>query len=183
MKLLFDLFPILLFFLAYKLYDIYTATAVAIAAAFIQVIWFWWRHRRFETMHLITLALIAILGGATLWLQNEAFIKWKPTVVNWLFAVAFFASQFIGQKPLAERMMGTAIQLPGQIWLRLNLVWAVFFLALGFANLYVMYNYNTEIWVNFKLFGMMGLTLAFLIAQAFYLARHIKPAPDSQETD
>lgn len=174
MKLLFDFFPILLFFVAYKVYGIYTATAVAIAASFIQVGAFWWKHRRFENMHLVTLALIAVLGGATLWLQDEAFIKWKPTVVNWLFGLVFLGSQFIGKAPLVKRMMGSAIQLPEVIWRRLNLGWAAFFVALGFANLYVMYNFDTDTWVNFKLFGLMGLTLAFVIIQAFYLARHMK---------
>ena len=183
MKLLFDLFPILLFFVAYKLHDIYVATAVAIIAAFIQVGWFWWRHRRFETMHLVTLGLIAVLGGATLWLHNEDFIKWKPTVVNWLFGIAFIGSQFIGRKTLVERMMGAAIQLPAAIWRRLNWSWATFFLLLGAANLYVVYHFDTDTWVNFKLFGMMGLTLAFMVVQAFYLARHIKTEPDSQGSD
>ncbi|WP_127477386.1 septation protein A [Sulfurivermis fontis] len=183
MKLLFDLFPVLLFFLAYKLHDIYVATAVAIVAAFVQVGWFWWRHRRFETMHLVTLGLIAVLGGATLWLHNEEFIKWKPTVVNWLFGAAFLGSRFIGRKTLVERMMGTAIALPAAIWQRLNLAWAGFFLALGGANLYVVYRFDTDTWVNFKLFGMMGLTLAFMVAQAFYLARHVRTEPDSQESD
>lgn len=183
MKLLFDLFPILLFFVAYKLHDIYVATAVAIAAAFVQVGWFWWRHRRVETMHLVTLVLIAVLGGATLWLHNEDFIKWKPTVVNWLFAAAFIGSRFVGAKTLVERMMGAAIQLPAAIWRRLNLGWATFFVLLGAANLYVVYHFDTDTWVNFKLFGMMGLTLAFMVAQAFYLARHMKTEPEGQESD
>jgi intracellular septation protein len=183
MKLLFDLFPILLFFVAYKLHDIYVATAVAIVASFVQVGWFWWRHRRLETMHLVTLGLIAVLGGATLWLHNEDFIKWKPTVVNWLFGAAFLGSQFIGRKPLVERMMGAAISVPAAIWLRLNLSWASFFLLLGAANLYVVYHFDTDTWVNFKLFGMMGLTLAFMVVQAFYLARHIQTEPDGPENN
>lgn len=174
MKLLFDLFPILLFFIAYKLQGIYVATVVAIVASFAQVGWFWWRNRRVETMHLVTLALIAVLGGATLWLQDESFIKWKPTIVNWLFGVVFIGSQFVGNKPLIERMMGNAITLPAAIWQRLNLGWATFFIALGGANLYVVYHFDTDTWVNFKLFGMMGLTFAFVIAQAFYLARYVK---------
>lgn len=181
MKFLFDFFPILLFFITYKWQGIYAATAVAIAASFIQVGLFWFKHRRFETMHLVTLALIAVLGGATLYLQDERFIKWKPTLVNWLFAAAFLGSQFIGNKPLAERMMGGSISLPAEIWRRLNGMWLLFFLAMGFANLYVVYNFDTETWVNFKLFGMMGLTLAFVIAQAFYLARHIEPEEQNEE--
>lgn len=181
MKFLFDFFPILLFFVAYKVYGIYVATAVAIAASFIQVGLFWLKHRRFENMHLVTLVLIAVLGGATLYLQDEAFIKWKPTIVNWLFGVVFLGSRFIGQKTLAERMMGAAVSLPELVWRRLNLSWGIFFVVLGFVNLYVVYNFDTDIWVNFKLFGMMGLTLAFVIAQAFYLARHIEPEEESAD--
>lgn len=183
MKLLFDLFPVLLFFLAYKLHDIYVATAVAIAASVVQVAWFWWRQRRVETMHLVTLGLIAGLGGATLWLHSEEFIKWKPTVVNWLFGFAFLGSQFIGGKTLVERMMGKTIILPAAIWQRLNLVWAGFFLLLGGANVFVMYRFDTDTWVNFKLFGMLGLTLAFMLGQALYLARHISTEPQRQEND
>ncbi len=209
MKFLFDFFPILLFFITYKLYGMYTATAVAIAASFVQVAAFWLKNRRFENMHLITLALISVLGGATLLLQDRAFFMWKPTAVNWLFAVVFLGSQFIGQKPIVERMMSHAIEAPQQVWKRLNLSWVTFFTGMGLANLYVANFYfqaeqalmqaaGKEIdidqcgslsgqllelcqhaklmednWADFKLFGMMGLTFAFVIAQAFYLARHM----------
>jgi intracellular septation protein len=209
MKFLFDFFPILLFFIAYKVYGMYTATAVAIAASFVQVAAFWLKHRRFEKMHLITLALITILGGATLLLQDRAFFMWKPTAVNWLFAVVFLGSMFIGDKPIVERMMSHAIEAPKQVWQRLNLSWVTFFTAMGVANLYVANFYfqaeralfeaagkevdidqcNTlsgqllelcrhaklmeDHWADFKLFGMMGLTFAFVIGQAFYLARHM----------
>jgi intracellular septation protein len=183
MKFLFDFFPVLLFFAAYKFYGIYEATAVAIAASFVQVGAYWLKHRRFENMHLVTLGLVALLGGATLVLQDETFIMWKPTVVNWLFGAVFLGSQFIGERPLVERMMRSAISLPALIWRRLNMTWAVFFIALGFINLYVAFYYGLElpheermdIWVDFKLFGMMGLTFAFILLQGFYLARHVKP--------
>ncbi len=175
MKFLYDFFPILLFFVVYKMYDIYAATAVAIAASVVQVAGFWLKHRRFENMHLITLGLVVVLGGATLWLQDEEFIKWKPTVVNWLFGAVFLGSQYIGAKPVVERMMGQALELPAAIWRRLNMSWVLFFFALGGVNLYVVYNFDTDTWVNFKLFGMMGLTLGFVVAQSFYLARHVKP--------
>lgn len=174
MKFLFDFFPILLFFVAYKIDGIYTATVVAIGASFVQVLSFWLKHRRFENMHLVTLGLIVVLGGATLYLQDEMFIKWKPTLVNWLFAAAFLGSQFVGEKPLIERMMGSAMELPAAMWARLNLSWILFFTVLGLVNLYVVYNFDTDTWVNFKLFGLMGLTFAFVIAQAFVLARYIK---------
>ncbi len=175
MKVLVDFFPILLFFIAYKLYDIYTATAVAIVASVIQVAYFWFKNKKVENMHLITLAIIVVFGGATLILEDELFIKWKPTVVNWLFAAVFLGSQFIGKKNIVQRMMGSAITLPGAIWVKLNFAWVAFFIASGLANLYVMYNFDTDTWVNFKLFGMMGLTFAFIILQGVFLIRYIKP--------
>jgi len=179
MKLLFDFFPILLFFIAYKTWDIYVATAVAIAASVVQVVAYWWRHRRFETMHLVTLGLIVVLGGATLAFHNETFIKWKPTVVNWLFAIAFLGSQWLSGKSLVQRMMEKSVQLPATVWNRLNISWSVFFVVLGALNLYVAFNFDTDTWVNFKLFGMMGLTLAFIVVQAFYMA----PYMNADETD
>jgi intracellular septation protein len=174
MKFLFDLFPILLFFVAYKMYDIYVATAVAIGAAFVQTGLFWLKHRKFEKMHLITLAILVVFGGLTLILRDPVFIKWKPTVVNWLFGATFLGSQFIGERPLVERMMGHAITVPGPIWRRLNWAWILFFLAMGLLNIYVAYSFSEETWVNFKLFGMMGLTLVFVFAQAFYLGRYME---------
>ena len=180
MKFIHDFFPILLFFVAYKLYGIYTATAVAIAASFVQVGWFWFRHRRFENMHLITLALLVVFGGLTLVLQDETFIKWKPTVINWLFGLVFLGSQFIGKKTIVERMMSANIQLPAMHWPRINLAWVGFFIFLGFVNMYVMYNFDTDTWVNFKLFGMTGLTLAFVLAQGLYLARIMRDEPATE---
>ena len=159
MKLLFDFFPIALFFVTFKLYDdqregVLAATAVVIVATLVQVGITWAWKRRVERMHLITLALVVLFGGATLVLQDELFIKWKPTVANWLFALVFLGSEFIG---------------------RANIV------ALGVANLYVVYRFDTETWVNFKLFGMLGLTFAFLVIQGFYIARHALPEPDEEE--
>ncbi len=211
MKLLFDFFPILLFFIAYKVYGIFPATAVAIAASFVQVGAFWLKHRRFETMHLVTLALIVVLGGLTLLFHDRTFFMWKPSIVNWLFAAAFLGSRFVGEKTVIERMMGHAIPAPVEIWRRLNLAWVTFFVLMGVANLYVADIFfradaalvaavghpvpelstcaqqftgqllslcqaakqSENDWVNFKLFGMMGATFAFVIAQAFYLARHM----------
>lgn len=180
MKFLFDFFPVFLFFITYYAYDIYVATAVTIAASFLQVGLFWYKFRRFEKMHVITLAIITVLGGLTLILQNEMFIKWKPTVVNWLFGVVFLGSQFIGKRPVVQRMMSHAIELPDAVWTRLNLGWVLFFITMGIVNLYVVYNFDTDIWVDFKLFGMMGLTLAFVILQAFYITRHSKPTDDAK---
>lgn len=179
MKFLFDFFPILLFFITFKLYDdptqgVLMATGVAIAASFVQVLIAWVWHRRVERMHVVTLALIVVLGGATLLLQDEMYIKWKPTAVNWLFAFVFFGSQFLGGKNLVQRMLEKNFEVPAPVWIRLNASWVLFFLAMGFLNLYVVYNFDTETWVNFKLFGLIGLTFVFVIAQSMYLVRHIK---------
>ncbi len=181
MKALFDLFPILLFFFAYKAYDIYVATAVAIAASLLQVGIYWMKQRRVENMHLVTLALILVFGGATLLLHDEMFIKWKPTVLNWLFGAAFLGSHFIGKQPLVQRMMSNAVELPPPLWRRLNAAWTLFFFAVGGINLLVVYNFDTDIWVNFKLFGIIGLTLAFIIGQTFYIARHVKPGGSEEK--
>jgi intracellular septation protein len=177
MKFLFDLFPVLLFFIAYKMYDIYVATAVLIIASLVQTIGHRIIHRKFEKSHVITLVLVSLFGGATLMLQDEMFIKWKPSVINWLFGIIFTGSQFIGEKNLIQRMLGTQFTLPHTIWRNLNAAWALFFIALGFLNLYVIYHFDTDTWVNFKMFGLMGLTLAFMLLQGLYLARHIKELP------
>ncbi len=171
MKFITDLFPVILFFIAYQLYGIYTATAVAIAASFVQVALGWIRHRQVPKMHWITLGLLVVFGGLTLILRDPLFIKWKPTVVNWLFGIAFLGSQFIGERPLVERMMSQSVSLPANIWRRLNIAWVLFFFLMGIVNIYVAYNYSEETWVNFKLFGLMGMTIVFVILQAFYLAR------------
>jgi intracellular septation protein len=174
MKFLFDFFPILLFFIAYKMYDIYVATGVAIAAAAVQSVSYWLKHRRFEKMHLVTFALLAVFGGLTIALRDPTFIKWKPTVINWLFAAVFIGSHWIGERPLVERMMSHAIQVPATVWLRLSWMWILFFAAIGVLNLYVAYNFDEATWVNFKLFGILGITFAFVIAQAFYLSRYMQ---------
>jgi intracellular septation protein len=181
MKFLADFFPILLFFVAYQLYDIYVATAVAIAASFIQVGYFWLRNHRVEKMHLVTLALLILFGGLTLILRDPLFIKWKPTVVNWLFAVVFLGSHFIGKKTIVERMMSHAVTLPLEIWVRLNTAWSLFFVASGALNLYVAFNYAEATWVNFKLFGLLGLTMVFVVLQALYLARHVQEQDTTPE--
>ena len=173
MKLLVDFFPIFLFFAAYKMADIYTATMAAMAGAIIQVTFMWIRTRRFETMHLVSLLLIMVFGGATLFLRDPAFIKWKPTVLNWLFAVVFLGSQWIGKMPIIQRMMGGQIELPALVWRRLNWAWTIYFIIIGGVNLYVAFNYEESVWVNFKLFGMLGLTFAFVLLQSFFLAKHL----------
>ena len=174
MKLLFDLFPIILFFAAYKLADIYVATGVAIAATFAQIGWVWFRKKKVEPMLWVSLGVIVVFGGATLIFQNETFIKWKPTVLYWLFAAVLAGAQLGLRKNLIRVMMGAQIQLPDAVWPRLLWSWVGFFAVMGVLNLWVAYNFDTDTWVNFKLFGGMGLMLAFVIAQALYLSRHMK---------
>jgi intracellular septation protein len=182
MKFLYDFFPILLFFVAYKLGDIYIATGVAIAAAAVQTGAFWLRHRRFEKMHLVTFGLLLFFGGMTLILRDPVFIKWKPSVINWLFAAVFLGSHWIGKKPAVERMMGHAIQAPSAVWLRLSWMWIAFFIGVGLLNLFVAYSFSEETWVNFKLFGMLGITLAFVIGQSFYLGRYVIEETPGEES-
>ncbi|MCP5151304.1 MAG: septation protein A [Ectothiorhodospiraceae bacterium] len=186
MKLFLDFLPVILFFVAYKMHDdphrgMLVATAVIIVATAVQVAITWLRNRKVERMPLVTLALVVVFGGATLLLEDEIFIKWKPTVVNWLFALAFLGSQFIGGKNLVQRMMEGSVKLPTAIWNRLNLGWVGFFLAMGVVNLWVVYNFDTDTWVNFKLFGLLGLTVLFVVAQGLYLMRHVEPEPDAEE--
>ncbi|MGZ4959640.1 MAG: septation protein A [Methylomonas sp.] len=180
MKPLLEFFPILLFFIAYKLYDIYIATAVVIVATIVQVVTYWLMYRKVETMQWITLGLILVMGGATLYLQDEQFIKWKLTIIEWLFGGALLASQFIGNKTFIERMMGGNLELPVPIWKRLNLSWALFFIGVGFLNLYVMSHYSTDDWVSFKTFGVPGLMLIFIVVQMAFLYKHI-PAAETKE--
>ena len=198
MKLLIDFLPIVIFFIVYKfapecidsispllnaeqiqqLTDmpaIILATAVLIPATMLQILYTKISTGKVETMHLVTLALVVIMGGATVILQDKTFIQWKPTVVNWLFAAAFFGSQFIGEKTILQRMMGQNLSLPVAAWQKLNYAWVAFFTFSGIANLYVAYNFSEDIWVNFKLFGLLGLTFVFIIAQSFYLYRFMNP--------
>jgi intracellular septation protein len=176
-KFLFDFFPILLFFVAYKMHDdptqgIIQATIVAIIASVGQVAYSRIRHGHVEKTHLITMILILVFGGLTIWLENPLFIKWKPSILNWLFGLVFLGSQYIGPKPIIRRMMESSIGLPKRVWSILSWSWVLFFIALGFVNLYVVYNYDTDTWVNFKLFGMLALTAVFMVGQGFYIMRH-----------
>ena len=180
MKFLFDLFPVILFFVTFKIYGIYAATAVAIAATFGQIGWVWYRHRKVDKMLWVSLVIIVIFGSATLILQDETFIKWKPSVLYWLFAVALLAANAIFKKNLIRTMMQEQIILPDQIWNRLNASWAMFFAVMGGANLYVAFNYSTETWVNFKLFGFMGLMLAFVLAQGLMLSKYMEDKEDKE---
>jgi intracellular septation protein len=173
-KFLFDIFPVLLFFIAFKIYGIYAATATAIVATAAQAAWSWIRHRKIEKMMLISLGIIVVFGGATLLLKDETFIKWKPTVLYWAFTATLLGSQLFFGKNLMRAMMGAQMSLPDKVWKNVNLSWSAFFALMGVANLYVALNYSTDVWVNFKLFGGIGLLLAFAIGQALMLSRYLE---------
>ncbi|HXF67864.1 MAG TPA: septation protein A [Burkholderiales bacterium] len=174
MKFLFDIFPVLLFFVAFKLYDIYVATAAAIAATFAQIGWSWLRRRSVDNMLWVSLAVIVVFGGATLALQDETFIKWKPTVLYWLFGAVLAVSALAFRKNLIRAMLESQIAMPESAWRRLLASWIAFFAAMGGLNLLVAYNFSTDTWVNFKLFGGLGLMLAFVVLQAVLFARYIE---------
>lgn len=174
MKLLFDLFPVILFFAAYKAADVYVATWVAIAATIGQIAWLKARGRPVETMQWVSLILIVVFGGMTLLFRDETFIKVKPTVLYALFAVILLATErVIGRNPL-RAMMGAQFDVPDAIWQRLTWLWAAFFAMMAVLNLYIANNFSLDFWVDFKLFGTLGLTFVFIVAQGLWLARHIK---------
>lgn len=204
MKFLVDFFPVVLFFLAYQFFGqvpsalidganhipfvqlsqqnpkdaILFATLVIILATIIQNLIHYLRYKRFENMHLISLGILLAFGSLTIILKNPDFIKWKVSIINWVFALAFFLSAYIGtRKTLVERMMGQAMQVPEPIWKKVNLLWVAFFAFLGVLNLVVAYSFDENFWVKFKLFGILGLTFIFIIAQALYLQKHATEPP------
>lgn len=176
-KLLFDLFPIILFFVAFKFADIYTATAVAIGATIAQILWLKLRGKHVEVMQWISLGVIVVFGGLTLMLHDEAFIKWKPTILYWLFASGLLIARLTGRN-LMKTFMGSQMTLQEPVWERLNQMWVLYFLVMGALNIWVAYAWSTDAWVNFKLFGTMGLTLAFVLLQGVYLSRFMKDPGD-----
>jgi intracellular septation protein len=181
MKFLFDLFPVILFFAAFKLADIYVATAVAIGATFLQIGLLALLKRRIEPMLWVSLAIIVVFGGATLVLRDELFIKWKPTVLYWLFGAVLAGSALLFRRNLMRSMLSTQVRLPDPVWARLNWSWIGFFAFMGVANLLVAFNFTTDQWVNFKLFGATGLMLVFVIGQALFLARHLQEEEPGEE--
>jgi intracellular septation protein len=182
MQLLFDFLPIVLFFTAYVVTkDLLVAVAVLMVVAPLAFAVQWFISRKINKISAASTLLVVILGGATLISGDSVFIFWKPTVLYWAVAIAFLTSQFIGDKPFIRRMMEAAskdsdasVQLSRQKWVKLNLMWVVFFVFAGGLNIYVAYNYAEETWVNFKLFGLLGLTFVFIIAQSLWLAQNIK---------
>jgi intracellular septation protein len=174
MKLLFDLFPIVLFFVAYKLGDIYWATGIAMLATVGQIAWLRLRSKRIETTHWLSLVLIIVFGGMTLLFRDETFIKWKPTVLYAAFALALVLTPMLtGRQPM-KALMGSQLQLPDPVWRQLTLLWMAFFILMAILNLVVAYSFSLDVWVNFKLFGSLGLTLVFVVAQGLWLSRHMK---------
>nr|WP_315845177.1 septation protein A [uncultured Achromobacter sp.] len=180
-KFLFDLFPLLLFFIAYRYSDIYIATGVAMAAAVGQIVWLKVTGRPTEPMHWINLTVILVFGGATIWLHSDVFIKWKPTVLYWLFGGALLFARLLMGRNLIRNLMGKQIQLPDAAWDKLNLIWAGFFLVAGALNLYVAFSghFTESQWVSFKAFGLMGLMVVFVIGQSVWLGKHIQTDEDA----
>lgn len=179
MKQWLDFIPLILFFAAFKLYGIFPATGVLIASSVVLYGGIWLRERRLEKSQLITLIGTIAFGGITLLLHDETWLKWKAPIVNWIFAGVFLGSMFVGDKPLIERMMGQVLQPPAHVWARLNLAWVLFFVFAGAANLYVAFTYE-KWWVDFKVFGSLGMTLLFIIGQILWLARYLPKDEDGK---
>lgn len=182
MKLLFDMLPLVLFFVFYQLYDIYVATMILMAAMTSQILLMKLTGRPVEKMHWITLVLVLAFGALTLGLRNPQFIMWKPTIINWLFAAALLLSEWFMARGFLRRMLAPVADFPEAVVVRLNYAWVGFLTGAGLLNLYVAYNFEESTWVDFKLFGLTGLSLVFIILQSLYLARHM-PAPEAVETD
>lgn len=182
MKVFFDLLPVILFFIGFKLYDIFVATAIAIGATLVMIIYSKLRHGKVEKMLIINGIIISILGGITLLLHDKTFIMWKPTVLYWILAVALLISNLFFKKNLIQQMLGKMLNPPTAIWNTLNLVWVGFLIGLGFLNLYVAFNFSEDAWVNFKLFGMTGIMFVFMMLQTFALKDYlIEPSEEEKE--
>lgn len=176
MKFLFDLFPVALFFVAILVWDIFVATGVAIAATLVQVGYLLARRRKVQPMLWASLAIILVFGGLTLYLRDKTFILWKPTVLYWLFGVVLAGASLLGRN-LIRALLSDQMRLPEPIWNKLNWAWVGFFVFMGFANLYVAFNYSEKVWATFKLFGGMGLMFLFVVIQSLVLARYMQDEP------
>ncbi len=174
MKLLFDLFPVILFFIAFKVFNVYVATGTAIVATIAQIGWVKWRHGKVDTMLWVSFAIIAVFGGATLILHDETFIKFKPTILYWVFAIILLGSNLFLKKNLMRTLLKEKITLSTKVWNQVNLGWSLFFVLLGVVNLYVAFNFSTDAWVNFKLFGTTGMMLVFVLLQAMALSKYVQ---------
>ena len=182
MKLLIDFFPIILFFAAFKAWGIYAATAVAIVATIVQIAYLRFKTGKVETMQWVSLGVIVVFGGATLLAHDENFIKWKPTVLYWLMGGALLVGLVLFKKNFIKSLMGAQMQLPDSVWNTLNWAWTGFFAVMGVLNLWVAFNFDTDTWVDFKMFGGIGLMLAFVVGQALYLGRYLKEPEQNTAT-
>jgi intracellular septation protein len=182
MKFLFDLFPIILFFITFKFSDIYTATIVAMVATIGQILWVYYRHRKIDAMQWVSLVMIIVFGSLTIFLHDKTFIQLKPTALYWLFSGVLFISAQFFNKNWIQILMGKQVTLKANhsnsVWRKLNLAWSLFFFVLGALNLYIAFKFSEDAWVNFKLFGSTGLLIAFVIAQGIWLSKHMEH-PDS----
>jgi len=174
MKLLIDFFPIILFFVTFKVADIYWATGVAIIATVLQIAWLRFSTGKIEVMQWLSLGVIVVFGGATLLAHSETFIKWKPTVLYWLMGGALVVGQLFFKRNLLKSLMGAQIELPEAGWRAMLRSWTAFMLLMGVINLWVAYSFDTDTWVNFKLFGGLGLMAVFVIGQALWMSRYVK---------
>jgi len=183
MKLLLDFFPILLFFAAFKVWGIYVATGVAIAATVAQIAWLKYSSGKVEPMQWLSLGIIVVFGGATILAHDETFIKWKPTVLYWLMGGALAVGLLVFRKNLLKSLMGAQLDLPEPAWRAMSWSWIAFFAVMGVLNLWVAFNFDTNTWVNFKLFGGLGLMALFVVAQALYLGRYVKDTKEAGAGD
>ena len=173
-KIFFDFFPIIIFFVVYKIYNIYYATAALMISFTIQIIFQLLKNRKVDPMHIVTFIVIILFGGLTLYFHNDKFIQWKVTVINWLFALILMSSQIIFKKNLLKALLSkNMVMKSDKHWSKLNTMWIYYFILLGGLNLYIAYFYSLSAWVNFKTFGLMGITLLFIIIQSIYLYKHI----------
>lgn len=177
LNLFYDFFPVLLFFLAFKFYGIYAATVVGIVATALQVILTVTIKKKLDKQQLITLIVFVLFGGMTLYFHNPIFVKWKPSIIFWLFGIILLGSHFFGEKPLMQRMMEKMLEAnsppPAHAWKKINIAWAIFFVTLGSVNIFVAYHFSTDAWVNFKFYGILGLLFSFSFLQALYLSRYV----------
>jgi intracellular septation protein len=183
MKLLLDFFPIALFFVAFKLWGIYVATGVAIVATIAQIAWLRYSTGKVEPMQWLSLGIIVLFGGATILAHDDTFIKWKPTVLYWLMAGTLAGGMLLFRRNFVKSLMGAQLQLPEAAWRTMNWSWTGFFAFMGVLNLWVAFNYDTNTWVNFKLFGGIGLMVLFIVAQALYLGRYMKDTKEAGAGD
>ena len=170
-KFLFDLFPIILFFIAFKVYDIFIATAVAIVATLLQIIYVYLKNKKVEKVLLFNGVMITLLGGLTIFLQDKMFIMWKPSVLYWCFALILLFSNVFLKKNLVQMALGKQVELKNKFWNVINWYTSIFFVLLGFINLYVAYNFSEDTWVNFKLFGITGLLFIYMIFLGLYISK------------